>query len=451
MLRHLLVANLLHGLVAAAWIVGLERWAGPLPAATRARLHTLALALPVVLALGGLGRPPPDGPEGWRLLRADRWVQALTQTPGLGLAVLALLLGTLAVFLLQDLLPVLVRKPARLQGDRQPDPRLQTVLARVQAAFARHGLALPPIEVACLEVPQPLAALERRQVLVSRGLLDRLDDGELEGVLAHELAHLHGTGGGRLWLAWGLRALQATSPAALILFRRLADLRERACDDLAARVTGRPAALASALLTSHGLDQQTPHFGRVERARREVLRRARLIGLRGRVQALLATEPQRPRPLAAMAVTVVVLATVWGADRLAFGPVTPHGWQEARAIADLPAPVGHGVVPGYLPPGWQWPPPVVRYRLLPQPGWWLGTGPQGQPAVKLWLGSGPAPGPEELGPAQHCLTSACPQGWRAHRRTLQDGQVVWLLTDAVPQEAARIAEGLPATREGLAR
>lgn len=110
---------------------------------------------------------------------------------------------------------------------------------------------------------------------VTRGLLDLLDDAELEAVLAHELSHVAhrdatvmtvvgmpgailADGGGRGgW--WGFWPLQAGRIVALAIGRvagvgtaTLSRHRELVADAGAAQLTGRPSALASALLKVSG-------------------------------------------------------------------------------------------------------------------------------------------------------------------------------------------------------
>ncbi len=118
---------------------------------------------------------------------------------------------------------------------------------------------------------------DRPTVLVSRGLLEVLDDDELDAVLAHELAHV-GNGDLRvmslavvpLLTAEELdeRIFRATQPlntplqtvsgvllwVAYVAVGVFSRGRELAADDAAARITGAPGTLASALETLYGAD-----------------------------------------------------------------------------------------------------------------------------------------------------------------------------------------------------
>jgi heat shock protein HtpX len=144
----------------------------------------------------------------------------------------------------------------------------------------------PTLAVAETSVPNAFAAGRRRKgvvLCVTRGMLARLDEQELEGVMAHELSHVaHGDAvvmtvasfvgvlagltaqvGARLMLIAGrMRGLwqflvvalavtvlaTATWIVSVLLIRALSRYREFAADQAAAQLTGNPAALSSALL-----------------------------------------------------------------------------------------------------------------------------------------------------------------------------------------------------------
>ena len=143
----------------------------------------------------------------------------------------------------------------------------------------------PKLAVAETDVPNAFAAGRKRKnvvLCVTRGMMRRLDEQELEGVLAHELSHVaHGDAmvmtvasfvgvlagltaqvGARLMLIAGrMRGLwqflviamavtllsTATWIISVLLIRALSRYREFAADQAAAQLTGNPAALSSAL------------------------------------------------------------------------------------------------------------------------------------------------------------------------------------------------------------
>jgi len=155
---------------------------------------------------------------------------------------------------------------------------------RVTYLAQQAGVPKPRVAVAENETPNAFAAGRGQGdavVCVTTGLLDELDDDELDGVLAHELAHilnrdfqlmtvvaalsimagwivrwgfLFGDGGGGGegggWqLVAGYVAALVVWVGAFLVGRLISRYREFAADRGAAAITGDPAALASALET----------------------------------------------------------------------------------------------------------------------------------------------------------------------------------------------------------
>lgn len=180
---------------------------------------------------------------------------------------------------------VALRVAGAREADSAQEPRLHAIADRL---CALADMPKPRLAVAPTPVPNAFAAGRRRKgvvLCVSRGMLDKLGDEELEGVLAHELAHVaHGDAavmtvasflgvlagltarlGARLMLIAGrarglwqflVLALAVTALAtatwfvSILLVRALSRYREYAADHAAAQLTGNPAALASALIQS---------------------------------------------------------------------------------------------------------------------------------------------------------------------------------------------------------
>ena len=94
---------------------------------------------------------------------------------------------------------------------------------------------------------------KRGRILVSEVVVFDLDREELEGVLAHEVAHLETHDVPVVFAAGLLRDLVAWNPLAHVAFRRLASDREREADRRAATLTARPLAVASGLLKMYDL------------------------------------------------------------------------------------------------------------------------------------------------------------------------------------------------------
>ncbi|WP_159076947.1 M48 family metalloprotease [Halococcoides cellulosivorans] len=165
----------------------------------------------------------------------------------------------------------------------EPGDRVHRIATRIARQF---DLPVPRLVIAERPAPVAMAVGHRSgdpELVVSRGTLDALDDDELEAVIAHEFAHLANRD------AWVMRVaatpvmiadgitdrLRVHSPRDLItgvmkLFALTTEWsgrivvaifgreRERAADRAAARVTGSPAALASALATLDASVAETP-------------------------------------------------------------------------------------------------------------------------------------------------------------------------------------------------
>lgn len=177
--------------------------------------------------------------------------------------------------------------------DRESAPELYKMTVRVAAQL---DVPVPTIAISNREAPEALVVGYRPSdvhLVLSTGTVETLDQQELEAVIAHELAHVTNRDAMVMTavsvpivIADGLRSrLAATEnpdygeiivfPLRLVstifwvvgrtIIARLARVRERAADRVAAEVTGSPAALASALENLDHEIMQTP-----ERDLREV-------------------------------------------------------------------------------------------------------------------------------------------------------------------------------------
>jgi len=167
-------------------------------------------------------------------------------------------------------------------------PELHATVSRLSQ---QADLPKPTVAVADSNVPNAFAAGRSQKnatVCVTTGLLRTLDRDELEGVLAHELAHVKNRdvmvmtvasflstvafmivrmgfwfGGGRNRQGGGgfLVAIVASLVVWIVSFfliRALSRYREFAADRGGALITGKPSALASALLTIDGRMDRVP-------------------------------------------------------------------------------------------------------------------------------------------------------------------------------------------------
>jgi heat shock protein HtpX len=172
-----------------------------------------------------------------------------------------------------------------MHGAQEVDERTAPDLVRMVADLARRA-GLPMPRVYLMDNPQPNAFATGRNpqhaaVAVTTGLLHSLSRDEIAGVIAHELAHISNRdtlimtitatiagaismlaqfglffGGSRDSQGMGIIgtiAMVILAPiAAMIVQMAISRTREYAADNLGARISGRPDALASALVRISG-------------------------------------------------------------------------------------------------------------------------------------------------------------------------------------------------------
>lgn len=172
----------------------------------------------------------------------------------------------------------------------QEEPELHALIDRL---VQQADLPKPKVAIIDSDVPNAFAtgrSPDAAAVAVTRGLLGLLDQAELEGVLAHELAHVKNRdvavmtiasffatlaqmvmrfgfwggmgrgrrdeGGGSVMIFFGASLL--VWAVSFVLIRTLSRYREFAADRGAALLTGSPAALQSALLKIDGTMHRIP-------------------------------------------------------------------------------------------------------------------------------------------------------------------------------------------------
>jgi Zn-dependent protease with chaperone function len=205
------------------------------------------------LALPALLRPSLDASGALALPVAGRYLDFVPAATPIFLSVWA----GIVVLLMGLRLARAQQHRLDLLGDAvAAEPRVAAVVGRLARSM---GIA-PPIVLAAdlasggaslVGVREPMLVLDRR-------LLEALDEAELEGVLAHELAHVARRDNLVAWLVAFARDVVFFVPGASSAVRSLHREREAAADQDAVAVTGRPAALASGLLRALDLAGPQP-------------------------------------------------------------------------------------------------------------------------------------------------------------------------------------------------
>jgi len=171
-----------------------------------------------------------------------------TLPPGMGDGVMVrLLLGSLLLAL--GATTVILRYQRRLLAREAPQhERRGEAEDLLRSLSYRARIALPRLHVTDRPVGAAVTGVRRPAVVLSRRLLDVLDHEELEAVLAHEIAHIHRRDVLVKWIVRAFAATFAWLPTSWAIPPLLDREREKACDDFAVTLTGKPLALAEALV-----------------------------------------------------------------------------------------------------------------------------------------------------------------------------------------------------------
>lgn len=134
-------------------------------------------------------------------------------------------------------------------------PKLFGLLAKL---CTQSGLEVPKIIVTEDSFARSFTMGRRFPVIVlSEGVLNALDDEELETVLAHELGHIVRADSVLNWVMVFLRDFMFFTPLSYWIFRDLSTEKEQAADDFAVQLTGKPYAFAQALIKVWRLSPRT--------------------------------------------------------------------------------------------------------------------------------------------------------------------------------------------------
>ncbi|MCL4847238.1 MAG: M56 family metallopeptidase [Acidobacteria bacterium] len=302
---------LAHTLVAMALVQAVTRRLPVTEPGPRFAYGLFILVAPLLLGpLFAVAAPFRLSPEfaDVALLSSRRWDTLTLGGLGLRAILLVPIVAVALVLLLRDVLR-LVRpwwREHQLLGHPLPDDHDEVRAVQARVARLAVALGIRPPRVDLIETDAAVLhchGLVRPTIVVARGLLATLSPAQIEAALAHELAHLAHRDVLRTWILMALRVVHWFNPLAQVVARRAAQELEWRADDTAARVTGRPLALARALVTCMRT-RDTQFLGLVGRSQ--------IVTLEERCRRLLDPPPTAHRAwavdFALVAITVAVVA-----------------------------------------------------------------------------------------------------------------------------------------------
>jgi Zn-dependent protease with chaperone function len=174
-----------------------------------------------------------------------------------GLLFLLLLGFTTLVFFFQEMFPVLMHslesKHVEHEGThRDADPFISET---------SRLLSIKVPDVVLLDDDDPLLFSSTGKdpvIFTSTGLSRALTTEQMQGALAHEIAHIARSRRPLLIAVFILRIIMFFNPVVLVKFRRAVKDEEKICDDIAVSLTHNPAALAEALKKFIHKSDETP-------------------------------------------------------------------------------------------------------------------------------------------------------------------------------------------------
>lgn len=232
------VFALVAGTVGYLLVRTLEVWL-PLSARTRQLLYLAVLVLPLTTFLMDIAHWT-DVCASYAAHLVDGWRNLLSARHGVGSwLTLTMVFGYIAYFCRGK---TKIDQRLLVSSAVQQHERVARLLRELEAGHLPVRIYRTSYPIACVVGLRPGA------LCLSQGLLEIMDDNELQAVLAHELAHVHGNDNWLNLAVLALRSLTFFSPVAHLAAARYATAREEAADDRAAGIIAEPADLASALL-----------------------------------------------------------------------------------------------------------------------------------------------------------------------------------------------------------
>lgn len=286
---HSLVASLIVEAVLRLWRVDEPE--------LKLRLRLFVVAMPLVLVpafeLLAPFRHRPPFEDGLALFVSRRWASVrLFGIPANRLWLAGLSAASVALLVI-DFRPWLREWRRGHWAKVGTEPCPPGLEARVADLARALGLEPPRVLMAQAHSPVLFTRGVRAPVVcISQQTIDRLDAEELDGALAHELAHLAHRDVQLGWLVLAARLLQAFNPVAQVLARPIAlDVEERA-DDTAVKATRRPLALASGLISMFRGSVSLPSASEV--LLQSALRQVREATIEDRCRRLMHDRPRTP-------------------------------------------------------------------------------------------------------------------------------------------------------------
>lgn len=272
-----IVQSFLHSAVAAALVeVALRVWEFRSPV-LRQRFLLIAAVFPVFSFPLFQAFNPERMSLTFRmgaLLDSARWLHLKPWgiAPVAVIVLFLLFLVTTLVFLFQEFIPVVrhtfEKRPSGKAGGRSgaDDPAVQRAVGTLPGDRPEL-FVLAGEDLVLFSTTGKSGA-----VYVSEGLLRALPEEQVQAAVAHEYAHVLRGRRPVLLVLFLLRAVMFFNPVILMQFRRIVQEDEKICDDYAAEMTGRPAALAEALRRLYlSGDEMKPGRGKTLMEEMEVL------------------------------------------------------------------------------------------------------------------------------------------------------------------------------------
>ncbi len=158
-----------------------------------------------------------------------------------------LLSVTMLIFFLQEIFPIVREKLPRPGYVSYVVPH-RDIIGMLEGLCKKLGTAKPSVRI--VDEPYPMlftTGIKNHVIILSKALLDKFTDDQMESALAHEIVHIIRGSSIKTQIIYILRMLMFYNPVSLIEFRRLVQDDEFICDDITVSLTKKPEALISAI------------------------------------------------------------------------------------------------------------------------------------------------------------------------------------------------------------